>query len=98
MRSVIFTPAARAETIQAQDWYDDESPGLGERFESAVDDILQRIRENPRQFPIVRKDIRRALLHRFPFALMFILRGDERVTVIACFHGSRNPARWRLRT
>jgi hypothetical protein len=52
---------------------------------------------NPWQFPVVYKSIRRALLRHFPYALMFVIEADETLTVIACFHGSRDPARWRER-
>jgi len=52
---------------------------------------------NSRQFPVVYKSIRRALLHRFPYALMFVIEADETLTVIACFHGSRDPAHWQKR-
>ena len=39
----------------------------------------------------------RALLRRFPYSLMFVIEADETVTVIACFHGSRDPAHWQKR-
>jgi hypothetical protein len=52
---------------------------------------------DPRQFPVVYKRIRRALLRRFPYALMFVIEADEALTVIACFHGSRDPAHWQKR-
>jgi hypothetical protein len=39
----------------------------------------------------------RALLNRFPFALMFLVEADETLTVVASFHGSRDPAHWRKR-
>jgi toxin ParE1/3/4 len=52
---------------------------------------------NPRQFPVVHKNIRRALLRRFPYALMFVIDDDATLTVIACFHGSRDPAHWQRR-
>jgi plasmid stabilization system protein ParE len=94
---VIFTPTARAELIDAQDWYENEVPGLGRRFRTAVDTVVQSMSSNPRQFPVVYKGIRRALLRRFPYALMFVIETDETLTVIACFHGSRNPARWQHR-
>jgi plasmid stabilization system protein ParE len=97
MRAVIFTRAARAELIDAQDWYENESPGLGRRFRAAVDAVVERMRTNPRQFPVVHEDIRRALLLRFPYALMFVIEPDDAVTVIACFHGSRDPERWQRR-
>ena len=94
---MIFTSAARAELIDAQDWYENEVPGLGRRFRAAVDAVVQRINANPRQFPVVYKSIRRALLHRFPYALMFVIAADKTLTVIACFHGSRDPERWQKR-
>jgi plasmid stabilization system protein ParE len=95
---VIFTLRARAELIDAQDWYENESPGLGRRFCAAVDATVQRISASPRQFPVIYKNVRRALLRRFPFALMFVIEADESLTVIACFHGSRDPAHWKKRT
>jgi len=45
----------------------------------------------PRQFPLIHKNVRRALLRRFPYALMFVIEADDTLTVIACFHGSRDP-------
>lgn len=94
---VIFTPGARTELIDAQDWYDNEAPGLGRRFRAAVDAVIERMSADPRQFPVVYKRIRRALLRRFPYALMFVIEADEALTVIACFHGSRDPAHWQKR-
>jgi plasmid stabilization system protein ParE len=95
--AVIFSRPARAELIDAQDWYENQVPGLGRRFRSAVDAAIQRMSANPEQFPIVYKNIRRAVLRRFPYALMFVMQADQTLTVIACFHGSRDPARWTQR-
>lgn len=96
--SVVFTPRARAELIDAQDWYENEVPGLGRRFRAAVEAVIVRMIANPGQFPVIHKNVRRALLRRFPYALMFVTEADETLTVIACFHGSRDPAQWRDRT
>jgi toxin ParE1/3/4 len=68
---VIFTPAARAELIDAQDWYEAEAPGLGRRFRSEIDHAVQRMATNPRQFPEVFKKLRRARVRRFPYGLFF---------------------------
>jgi plasmid stabilization system protein ParE len=95
--AVTFTPSARAELIDAQAWYENEAPGLGRRFRAAVHAVIERMSANPRQFPAVYKSIRRALLRRFPYALMFVIEADDTLTVIACFHGSRDPARWQER-
>jgi len=92
---VVFTQAAREELIEAQDWYEHEVTGLGRRFREAIDAIIQRTSQNPRQFPVVFKNVRRALLRRFPYSLFFVIAEDGGVLVIACFHASRNPAHWR---
>jgi plasmid stabilization system protein ParE len=70
---------------------------LGRRFRAAVDATIERMSANPRQFPVVYKSIRRALLRRFPHALMFVIEADGTLTVIACFHGSRDPKHWQER-
>jgi plasmid stabilization system protein ParE len=95
--AVIFTPRARIELIDAQDWYENEAPGVGRRFRAAVDAVVERISASPRQFPVIYKNVRRALLRRFPYSLMFVIEADETLTVIACFHGSRDPAQWQKR-
>jgi plasmid stabilization system protein ParE len=95
--SAIFTQAARAELIAAQDWYEGEASGLGRRFRQAVDVLAKRMSENPRQFPTVYKNVRRALLRRFPYSLFFVVK-DDALIVIACFHASRDPSHWQKRT
>lgn len=97
MQPVIYTPRARAELIDAQDWYENECPGLGRRFLAAVDAVVEPMSANPRQFPVIYKNVRRALLRRFPYSLMFVIELDDAITVIACFHGSRDPANWQRR-
>ena len=87
---VIFTPTARAELIEAQDWYEAEAPGLGGRFRTEVDHAVQRMATNPRQFPKVLKHLRRARVKKFPYALFFS-SGADALLVVACFHGSRDP-------
>ena len=97
MYSVIFTQAARGELIEAQDWYEGEATGLGRRSRQAIDALIDRMSDYPRQFPIVFKNVRRALLRRFPYSLFFVLEDDARI-VIACFHASRDPSHWQKRT
>jgi plasmid stabilization system protein ParE len=63
----------------------------------AVDAVVERMISNPRQFPVVHNDVRRALLRRFPYASMFVIDDDGSPIVLACFHGSRDPARWQRR-
>ena len=66
MFTVIFTQAARAELIDAQEWYEGEARGLGRSFRQAVDVLVVRMSQHPLQFPVVFKNVRRALMRRFP--------------------------------
>ena len=97
MRTAVFTPVARQELIDAQDWYEKQVPGLGRRFGEAVTAAVERIALHPLQFPVVHKHIRRVLLRHFPYALFFVHEQDDSLTVLACFHGSRDPVRWQRR-
>ena len=96
MLRILFTPAARAELIGAQDWYEAEAPGLGRRFRTEIDSVVQRMIVNPRQFPVVYKTLRRALARKFPYALFFSVEEDT-LLVVACFHGKRDPKQWKRR-
>jgi plasmid stabilization system protein ParE len=93
---VRFTPAARVDLIDAQDWYEGESTGLGHRFRAEIDRAMQNMASNPRQFPVVFKNVHRARLKIFPYALFFVIHSDM-LLVIACFHSSRDPQHWQQR-
>jgi|SRR5206468_11166286 len=95
-RRFIVRPLAEADLEDAARWYEDERAGLAERFVSDVDRTFARIREWPLQFPTVSGDIRRALLHTFPYAVYF-RASDEMVVVLAVLHLRRNPRVWRAR-
>ncbi len=97
MRTLAFSPAAESEMYKASDWYEDELSGLGERFLSDVEATAARVVSNPRQFPVIYRHVRRAMLEHFPYALMFLVQEDESVSVISCFHSSRDPLRWQER-
>jgi plasmid stabilization system protein ParE len=92
----IVRPLAEADLEDAARWYDDERAGLAERFLSEVDRTFARIRERPLQFPTVGSDVRRALLHTFPYAVYF-RSSDGVVAVLAVLHLRRNPKIWRAR-
>ncbi len=92
-RPVFFLPEAEAELLEGRAWYDARAIGLGDRFFLAIDALVARIGEAPRQFPEVHGATHRALVRHFPYALFFRIE-PEGVYVIACMHTSRNPKRW----
>ena len=97
MPSVVFSPAARAELLEARDWYASRDVRLAGRFVTEIETIVERIGTEPQQFPVVYRDIRRARCRRFPYALFFrVIAGTVRL--IACFHSSRDPRQWQRRS
>jgi plasmid stabilization system protein ParE len=97
MPSVVFSPAARAELIEARDWYAARNVELADRFVADVENIVARIAATPQQFPVVHRDVRRARCRRFPYALFFRVVGGT-LQVIACFHSKRDPRQWQQRS
>jgi len=87
---------AGSDIDHAASWYDERQPGLGLRFLDAVDQLFDRIRAGPMQFPLISADVRRALLHTFPYAAYFRVT-DETIIVFALLHLRRDPRTWRAR-
>jgi plasmid stabilization system protein ParE len=90
---LIVRPEAEAEMGEAFDWYEERVPGLGSDFLLNVDAAFNAIRRKPQQFPLVHKNLRRALIRRFPFQVFFVLE-EQRIVVLAVFHSRRSPKRW----
>ena len=93
---VRFRREAEADVIEAFDWYRNCGQGLGEEFLRSLDSCLATIQRLPQSNQLVHRDIRRALLRRFPYCIFYVLE-DEEVTVLACFHAKREPTTWKER-
>ena len=93
---VVWTPEANDDLLDARAWYDNIRTELGERFALSVEATVEAIAERSSQFPVVYRNRRRAGVRRFPYGIFFELR-EDRIVVIACFHGRRNPRRWQSR-
>jgi plasmid stabilization system protein ParE len=93
---VVWSDEAKAEFYDAEQWYADISVHLSERFVEAVESTVQLIAEFPLRFPVVYRERRRAGVRRFPYGLFYQVEAD-RILLIACFHGKRNPRRWQSR-
>ncbi len=88
-----FSARALREIGVAQEWYELQSPGLGEEFIAAMELQLKRLEQAPLLYAVVIPDVRRALLPRFPFGLFYAVRGDL-VHILAVLHDARHPGRW----
>jgi plasmid stabilization system protein ParE len=60
-----------------------------------VDAVVRRLAENPLQFPAIYREAQRAC-QTISLRIVYVIE-DDRVTVIACFHASRDPGQWQRR-
>jgi len=67
-----------------------ERKGLAEEFLQSLDRLIDMISDFPEGFPIVHQDIRRALLKRFPYSVLFRIK-ENHLIIAGCFHSRRNP-------
>ena len=82
--------------IEAADFYDLESPGLGSLFIDEIQRALQTIVDFPDAAPLILGRVRRRLVAKFPYSLVYTARGDE-IRVLAVAHHERRPFYWRGR-
>ena len=94
---IAVRPAAAADIDEAVLWYEGQRSGLGHEFLAAAQSLIVAVARYPLRYPVVRRNTRRALLRRFPYAIYFRIY-DEVIVVVACMHGRRNPRRWQART
>lgn len=94
--TVVFRPEAEDELLEARNWYESRSDGLGDRFGAAVAELVDRIVANPLAFPRVHGETRRAVLRRFPYAIYFRLAAEH--IVVLSIHGRQDPSRWQTRS
>jgi toxin ParE1/3/4 len=87
---------AETEINEAADFYDLESPGLGNAFIDEIQRAIQSIVEFPAAAPLVRGRVRKRIVTKFPYALVYAAREDE-VRILAVAHHKRRPFYWRGR-
>jgi toxin ParE1/3/4 len=91
--TIVLRPEAEADLEDARNWYEAQQIGLGDEFIGEVDAVLQRVGRAPRQFPKIHRELRRALVRRFPIAIYF-LREGRRSVIVGVLHQRRSPAEW----
>jgi len=93
MERVSFHRLAERELNDATQYYDLESPGLGVAFLGSVEQCTQAILEHPAAGRVVLKDIRRRLVRRFPYALLYTVK-PRGIRILAVMNLKRRPMYW----
>jgi len=88
---LIVRPEAESDLQQAFYWYESQETRLGDRLLLSVESSIQSILRNPKMYQVIYKNVRRALIRRFPYGIFYVLRSNS-IVVIAVFHAMRDPA------
>jgi len=92
----VVTRAAQQELDRAAAYLDGQKTGLGERLHAEFQAAAARIVENPALYPKAVRDARKCNVHKFPYAIIYRVRGDA-VTIVAFMHLHRKPGYWHAR-
>jgi plasmid stabilization system protein ParE len=91
-----LTEDAEADAQEASAFYAGRSPGLGAEFTAEMERVLALLAANPDIGTPVTSELRRLLLRRFPYYLLYRVEEDG-IVVLAVGHHSRRPGYWQDR-
>jgi toxin ParE1/3/4 len=93
MKPIRFLDYAEQEMLDAARYYEQQAPGLGNDFLDKIDSAIRDISESPETWPILCFEIRRRMIHRFPYGLLYRVNPDE-ILILATMHLHRHPYYW----
>ena len=86
-----FHPDAEIELIQAIDYYEQCSKGLGQDFAIEVYATIERIINYPKAWSVIDDEIK-----RFPYGVLYAENNAE-IFIVAVMNLHRNPDYWKYR-
>lgn len=94
--NVRFLTPARTEVREIIAYYNQQRQGLGLEFSEELKQALLRIRNYPTAWSPLSSRVRRCLINRFPYSVIYEVRRDLLI-VAAVQHHSKEPNSWRNR-
>jgi plasmid stabilization system protein ParE len=87
-----YHPAIAAELEEIRDHYESCSGGLGTGFIDEFERQILAIAAMPTRWMVVRGDIRRSLMRRFPYVILYRIIGVDWLRITVVKHEKRHPA------
>jgi len=94
--SFSFHPEAEEELNGVIDYYEDIEPGLGYDFAIEVHATITRSVDFPKAWATLEVDVRRSLVRRFPYGILYSEEKDG-IFIVAVMHLHRKPGYWKHR-
>jgi plasmid stabilization system protein ParE len=96
MKEYQFLREAEEEMNEAAQFYEGRSRGLGQDLLDDVQHTIESILAFPESGPLISENLRRRILRRFPFGLLYAIE-SERIVIVAVAHLKRRPGYWKDR-
>lgn len=94
MLNIEISKLAYNEIEESKEYYNIQKDGLGFDFKGDVFTAVNNIATYPNLYPIMSNNIRRCLLHRFPFSI-FYTQKQNTVLILSVAHQHRKPRHWK---
>jgi hypothetical protein len=91
-----FHPEAEIELNATIAYYEEVEEGLGYDFSVEVYSAVERAASHPIAWPMIDDDIRRCLVRRFPYGILYSVESDK-IYVVAVMNLHREPDYWKSR-
>lgn len=88
-----YLKLAKLEFHDAISHYESEQIGLGRKFELEIKSSINRIKRFPTAYVKIQDEVRKCVLHKFPFNILYSIEEDY-IVIIAISHHHRKPDYW----
>jgi plasmid stabilization system protein ParE len=88
-----FLEIAKTELDDAYQWYETQQKTLGTQFLNEIDSSIRRIAAYPEAFVSISNGVRRCLVKRFPYGILYGIDVDK-IIIVAVAHLHRKPGYW----
>ena len=79
--------------LDAAAYYETCVPELGTDFISTIEIAVLDLSDDPEKWPMIGKEIRRRILPRFPYSILYKIDPEE-IIIVAIMHQKRRPNYW----
>jgi plasmid stabilization system protein ParE len=82
-------PLASSDIRHVYFWYEEKKEHLGQDFMIILTAVFNKLSQNPSLHSIYYKDLRMAVLERFPYSIFYFIK-NERISILRVLHQRRN--------
>ncbi len=93
-KDITYHPLFHCDVMEAANWYDRRSAGLGDAFATNVKSTVAEIIDDPDRFAATPMGLRYLRVERFPYLVLFDVT-EEQVCFLGVLHTARSIEKWR---